>query len=159
MRTAAFLWAILPIVHQCRPAPVLSLLPKAENGVLRLPIRRGFTDENIHRRGLPVSLMNTGLQYLVDLEIGTPAQKITLSLDTGSSNIWVFGPGSCENCAGGVCKSFPSNTNRNEFQPNPAQLIRSGRVQAGLRRTWVLFPRLTSTARQCQDTTSPTPCR
>ena len=53
-----------------------------------------------------VSLGNaiqSGLYY-VNASVGTPPQTVQLQIDTGSSDIWMFGPGACndpDSCLGG----------------------------------------------------------
>lgn len=45
--------------------------------------------------------------YFVNVTIGRPPQMVQLQLDTGSSDIWFFGPGSCSSssqCRGGECE-------------------------------------------------------
>lgn len=48
-------------------------------------------------------------EYFVTASVGTPAQEIELIVDTGSSDVWMFGTGSCTQgpCEGGSCKSRP----------------------------------------------------
>lgn len=53
--------------------------------------------------------------YYVNATVGTPGQEISLVLDTGSSDVWMFGPGACaasvqqqqqqQQCFGGECTS------------------------------------------------------
>ncbi|KAF4468900.1 yapsin [Fusarium albosuccineum] len=57
------------------------------------------------------------LVYLVNISIGEPAQTVSLQLDTGSSDLWVFGPGSCDPkkvslhaCLGGTYEPDDSKT-------------------------------------------------
>ena len=59
--------------------------------------------------------------YLVEASVGTPPQPQTFLLDTGSSDIWMFGPNVCENsdqesldhrCAGGSFDRNKSSTFR-----------------------------------------------
>lgn len=38
---------------------------------------------------LPLSNVNTGTLYTIQLSIGTPPQPLTLVIDTGSSELWV----------------------------------------------------------------------
>ena len=46
--------------------------------------------------------------YYVNASVGTPPQIVQLQIDTGSSDVWMFGKGSCNNqtstCLGGSCK-------------------------------------------------------
>lgn len=58
----------------------------------------------------PVTLGNArevGLYY-VNASVGTPPQTVSLQIDTGSSDIWMFGINSCNTstslCLGGVCE-------------------------------------------------------
>lgn len=71
----------------------------------------------IKRDTLPVDIGNAqvldglGLYY-VNASVGTPPQLVQLQIDTGSSDVWFFGPDSCDSttspCVGGICKSkFP----------------------------------------------------
>ncbi|KIW89425.1 uncharacterized protein Z519_10279 [Cladophialophora bantiana CBS 173.52] len=103
MRTATWPLAFAALIcSQCLAAPLSSAAAKAERASLRLPVRKSPVTGGVQRRQVSSTLENTGYQYLVDLEIGTPAQAIELSIDTGSSDIWVYGPGSCTSCLGGV---------------------------------------------------------
>jgi hypothetical protein len=47
--------------------------------------------------------------YFVNASVGTPPQHVLLQVDTGSSDIWMFGPHSCDSstspCFGGDCES------------------------------------------------------
>ncbi|KAJ3495010.1 hypothetical protein NLG97_g3703 [Lecanicillium saksenae] len=59
------------------------------------------------RRQLETGLENrkTGFFYTIDIEIGTPAQKVAVNLDTGSSELWV-NP-NCDRASDpAYCKSF-----------------------------------------------------
>jgi len=59
---------------------------------------------------LPVTLGNavTNGLYYVNASVGTPPQTVQLQVDTGSSDVWMFGPRSCDTntsrCLGGGCK-------------------------------------------------------
>lgn len=104
MNMKLLLYILTHLAALCWAGPVHVDSKDPETGVLRLPIRKQRLARKIDTRDVPVTLYNNDIQYLVDLEIGNPAQPITLSIDTGSSDIWVWGPGSCENCNGGVCE-------------------------------------------------------
>jgi len=74
--------------------------------------RREIVPETLLKRANPleVTLGNAptiGLYY-VNASVGTPPQGISLLIDTGSSDIWMFGPRSCHSstslCLGGNCK-------------------------------------------------------
>ena len=47
--------------------------------------------------------------YFVNASVGTPVQEVQLQIDTGSSDVWMFGPNSCDPqtspCLGGDCES------------------------------------------------------
>jgi hypothetical protein len=47
--------------------------------------------------------------YFVNASVGTPPQEVQLQVDTGSSDVWMFGPHSCNPstslCLGGDCES------------------------------------------------------
>ncbi|KAI9254271.1 aspartic peptidase domain-containing protein, partial [Sporodiniella umbellata] len=66
----------LPITRRSRPDPILSTrakkLGKRDNYLAKL-----FND--------------LGCQYLIDISIGTPGQPFTVTLDTGSADLWIPG--------------------------------------------------------------------
>lgn len=41
----------------------------------------------------PLTLQNEGVEYLVDVYLGTPQQKFSVQVDTGSSDFWVINQG------------------------------------------------------------------
>lgn len=76
-----------------------------------MPLQRVEQSRRLHRRAtFDVSVGNADVVglYYVNATVGTPGQDVQLQLDTGSSDIWMFGPNSCENstsiCAGGECE-------------------------------------------------------
>ncbi|KAJ5902386.1 hypothetical protein N7495_002914 [Penicillium taxi] len=92
--------AILPLV-------VLAALPSAnaiilhkrdDPAVLALPIARSERSQSLQKRSSKIAstaLYNVeNMYYMVNITIGTPAQNLSLSLDIGSSDIWVNVPNS-----------------------------------------------------------------
>ena len=73
--------------------------------------KREIIPERLLRRAnFPVTLGNAatiGLYY-VNASVGTPPQEVSLQIDTGSSDVWMFGPHSCNastsQCLGGNCE-------------------------------------------------------
>ena len=73
--------------------------PQTVKRTLRLPLSQG-TPHSLDRRQLSTSLSNQIRTYTIDISIGSDAQELTLSLDTGSAETFVNGP-SCTDCTGG----------------------------------------------------------
>ncbi|KAK3397878.1 aspartic peptidase domain-containing protein [Sordaria brevicollis] len=70
----------------------------AENNVLNFPLSRGAPHfrignirKNVKRDTYTHSLINniTGGAYYAEVSVGTPAQQVSVVLDTGSSDLWV----------------------------------------------------------------------
>jgi hypothetical protein len=89
------------------PAPVC-----AEPKVVKMAMSRsGNVNQRLARRNhVSVTVtndVNEGL-YFVNATVGTPPQPVQLQIDTGSSDIWFFGPNSCDTssspCLGGECQ-------------------------------------------------------
>ena len=66
----------------------------------------------LQKRGtLSVTLGNAVVNnlYFVNASVGTPPQLVQLQIDTGSSDVWMFGPNSCDDstspCLGHACES------------------------------------------------------
>jgi Eukaryotic aspartyl protease len=102
----------LALLASCLP-PVM-----AEPRVVHMPITRRPRDpkHELAKRAsgqkyAGVVLGNAPLPglYFVNASVGTPGQNIQLQVDTGSSDIWMFGPNSCDEstspCLGYTCKS------------------------------------------------------
>lgn len=80
------------------PAGVASREPA---GVMRLPMSRRNADRLVRRQTVDTQILSDHIisgslgYYYVTVEIGTPAQSIDLLVDTGSSDLWVYGPQYC----------------------------------------------------------------
>lgn len=59
---------------------------KSTNGQTWGKLRRGSSKR---QDATPLENQQTGTSYTIDVEIGTPPQRLTLILDTGSSELWV----------------------------------------------------------------------
>lgn len=80
---------------------LLIILAIAEAGFVALPVKRNVArnstrniKEVAHGKYVSGSLDSTVIQYMVEFTLGTPPQKQVASIDTGSSDLWVFAPGS-----------------------------------------------------------------
>jgi hypothetical protein len=88
--------------------------PSSIPSIVKLPVRRRQNPEaaearRLKKRDSSVSDTYTtslkrydALEYFVDVSIGTPPQTITVQIDTGSSDLWVFDSTS-QFCAGNPC--------------------------------------------------------
>jgi hypothetical protein len=88
----------------------LPLSALAQNGTHRVPmqsVRRGVSRRSIGNTGpFTGSLSNDIVNYLVQVEVGTPPQTVTSVLDTGSSDLWFPTPSLCPStniCPDGFC--------------------------------------------------------
>jgi hypothetical protein len=88
-------------------------------GLIRYPIHPlvgAPAVKNITRRQNDVILdsQQSGYFYTIDLELGTPGQRVTVNLDTGSTELWVNPV--CENSNDPeFCASFPRFTESSTF--------------------------------------------
>jgi hypothetical protein len=111
MRIVKFAWLPvfgLGIPSPCTAAPFATELPP-DRKTLALPIKKSLRPAGLEGRDVEAILSNNLVGYLVEVEVGTPSQSVIITIDTGSSDTWMFGPGSCTTCKGGICKSqlFP----------------------------------------------------
>ncbi|KGO61442.1 Peptidase A1 [Penicillium expansum] len=76
----------------------VTLHKRDEPAIFELPIAKSERSQVLVKRDSKVAstaLYNVqNFYYMVNITIGTPAQKVSLSLDTGSSDIWVNVPNS-----------------------------------------------------------------
>ncbi|KAI8072895.1 aspartic peptidase domain-containing protein [Gongronella butleri] len=61
--------------------------------VIRLPVTRSTGNSFVKRDATTPLYNDIGIQYLVTVSAGTPSQNFTVSLDTGSSDLWFAGNG------------------------------------------------------------------
>lgn len=91
--------------------PSAEVIKKDDKKALQLTfdVKQNRTSENtlgLSRRGdLPVEIYNTGHSYTVELLVGEPKQSVGVSIDTGSSDLWIPA-----NSAGGVYEPTRSST-------------------------------------------------
>lgn len=94
------------------------LVCEAYTETVLLPFSKRQADRSIEKRSPGYGTLQNDPRmgaYLVNVSIGTPAQVVQVQVDTGSADLWVFGPNACDPkktrqdiCVGGECKEIPS---------------------------------------------------
>lgn len=84
---------------------LLLVAAASASNVIEFNLKRSpvAVDENApleRRETVGSDLSNAVFAYYTEVEIGTPAQNITLSVSTGSSDVWLLDVGSPECSAG-----------------------------------------------------------
>ena len=103
----SLLWPPEPV--NAGPVPSISLRGSSEPPSLKMPFAKRLSEKNKMKRDSSIaeSLSNDVTSYEITVEVGTPAQTVNLQLDTGSSDLWVLGPGACDTasctCPSGGC--------------------------------------------------------
>ncbi|KAF5252636.1 hypothetical protein FANTH_2531 [Fusarium anthophilum] len=87
MLSALFLAVAAPALAHAAAAPV-------EDGLVRFPLKVSTgapVVKGVTKRQNEVALesQQNGFFYSIDVELGTPGQKVTVNLDTGSAELWV----------------------------------------------------------------------
>lgn len=98
---------LLAVSSQARPLADKNESPTSKK-FLRLPFSRD-TRYSLDRRQVLSPLANQIRTYMIDVQIGSDAQPLTLSLDTGSAETFVNGA-ACETCTGGRYDESKSST-------------------------------------------------
>ncbi|KAJ5302326.1 hypothetical protein PENANT_c008G07893 [Penicillium antarcticum] len=90
--------SVLPLALALPCANAITLHKRHDPAVFQLPIARSDRPQTLQKRSSKVAstaLYNVqNMYYMVNITVGTPAQNLSLSLDTGSTDIWVNIPNS-----------------------------------------------------------------
>jgi len=100
LNVLVLLFTLASIGHSDVAPKVLSMrMYRQERSIIQKRASLTVTVGNAFTKGL----------YYVNASVGTPPQLVQLQIDTGSSDVWMFGPHSCDSstseCLGGACES------------------------------------------------------
>jgi hypothetical protein len=117
MHTSLFL-ATISLANLCLAEPGVLSLRTFKNHEKHAQALRKRDLDHAQKRAFPVTLQNYpyigGGFYFVNATVGTPPQEVQLDIDTGSSDVWMFGVHSCDIttsvCAGGVFDETASSS-------------------------------------------------
>jgi hypothetical protein len=111
--------ACLSFANLCLAEPGVLSLRTFKNHQKHAQALRKRDPKSLSKRGpFPVTLGNYpyvgGGFYYVNASVGTPPQEVSLDIDTGSSDVWMFGIHSCDPttslCQGGAFDETASST-------------------------------------------------
>jgi len=102
------LLSLLLFLHYLFASPVpLNPAKKATAQVIRMPMYKRSSNQLFSRQTVGTGISNEWLHgepyYYVQVGVGTPAQSLSLLVDTGSSDTWLYGPNFCGS-SHGCCK-------------------------------------------------------
>jgi Eukaryotic aspartyl protease len=94
------LLSLLLFLHHLFASPVpLDPAKKATAQVIRMPMFKRPSNQLFSRQTVGTGITNEWLHgepyYYVQVGVGTPAQPLSLLVDTGSSDTWLYGPNYC----------------------------------------------------------------
>lgn len=107
VKCAKVLLAASALAACVQAAPASSLTKRtAVPKTVRMPISKHVKTISKRQSFQTASLNNQVYRYTIQVEVGTPPQTISLELDTGSSDTWVFSDAGCSDvtCVGGYCE-------------------------------------------------------
>lgn len=91
---------------------------KSENSTFHHPeahfkhYKNALTKRDLSKRAVPVTITDDrDISYLLDVYLGSSQDKVTVLLDTGSSDLWVYGP-KTQNPQGGTFDPSSSSDNQ-----------------------------------------------
>lgn len=90
-------------------------IPRADQGVVTLPLQKRTNDGLSARQVVSTGLINdwtkhlvSDLYYFINVVVGSEAEQYSLLFDTGSSDTWLYGPNFCQE-QGLQCCKYPAS--------------------------------------------------